>query len=143
MSSQRERSILRDVSFLTLVLAAGWIASLWPARVLGGGSGVLWMSVAAAACLGPGWVVVFLANAASLSSDLAVMLVQTMVRLMFVSAVAVVIKKTHPELGFVGFFGWLVGFYLLALVTEVWLLFRQRGRKQPAVSVPESHVNDD
>jgi hypothetical protein len=100
------------------------------------------MSIAAGACLGPGWFVVFLSGLAVLSNDLIVMLIQTMVRLMSVSVVAVVVKKTHPELGFVGFFGWLVGFYLLALVTEVWLLFRQRGRVQSSVSVSEAEVKN-
>jgi len=99
------------------------------------------MSIAAAACLGPGWIVVFLPGVAIFSSDLAVMLVQTMVRLMSVSVVAVVVKKMHPELGFVDFFGWLVGFYFLALLTEVWLLFRQRSPSQSVASVSDTEAN--
>jgi len=92
------------------------------------------MSVAAVCCLVPGWVVVFLANMTVFSNELSVMLAQTMVRLMSVSVVAVVVKKTRPDLGFSGFYGWLVGFYLLALLTEVWLMFRSRSSSRSAVS---------
>ena len=99
------------------------------------------MSIAAAACLGPGWIVVFLPGITAFSSDLTVMLVQTMVRLTFVSVVAIAVKKIHPEFGFVDFFGWLIGFYLLALLTEVWLLFKQRGCSQPVASVSDAETS--
>ncbi|MCH2200734.1 MAG: hypothetical protein MK102_02085, partial [Fuerstiella sp.] len=95
------------------------------------------MSIAAGTCLGPGWLVVLLSGLTVLWNDLSVMLVHTMVRLMSVAIVAIVVRKTHPELGFVDFFGWLIGFYLLALVTEVWLLYRQRDPRQSAVSVSD------
>jgi hypothetical protein len=140
-TSQQNFSPFRQALFLTVVITVGWIVCFWPARNFGGGSGVLWMSIAAAACLGPGWIVVFLPGVAIFSSDLAVMLVQTMVRLMSVSVVAVVVKKMHPELGFVDFFGWLVGFYFLALLTEVWLLFRQRSPSQSVASVSDTEAN--
>ncbi len=68
------------------------------------------------------------------------MLAQTMVRLMSVSVVAIVVKKTRPELGFAGFYGWLVGFYLLALLTEVWLMFRHRSDSQSAVSTSDTEA---
>lgn len=106
--------------------------------MLGGESGVWWMSIAAGACLGPGWFVVFVSGLTVLWSDLSVVLVHTMVRLMSVAVVAVVVRKTHPELGFLDFFGWLTGFYLLALVTEVWMFYRQRGPRCLAVSVSDT-----
>ncbi|MEO2032614.1 MAG: hypothetical protein ABGZ35_11065 [Planctomycetaceae bacterium] len=62
---------------------------------------------------------------------------------MSVSVVALIVKKTRPELGFVDFFGWLVGFYLLALVTEVCLLFRERGRVKSSLPVAEGEDSND
>ena len=46
------------------------------------------------------------------------MMVQTLLRLGFVSAVALTVVKSRPYIGVADFFGWLIGFYLLALATE-------------------------
>lgn len=83
------------------------------------------MTIAAICCLIPGWIVVFLSMVAIVRDELSAMLIQTMVRLFTVASVALAVRKLRPELGFVDFFGWLVGFYLLALVVEVKLLKRQ------------------
>ncbi|MDG1894840.1 MAG: hypothetical protein P8J37_08025 [Fuerstiella sp.] len=131
MTGQQKGSALPSAILLTVVIAAVWAACFWPARALRS-DGVLWMSIAAICCLIPGWIVVFLSGLAIFSNELTVMLVQTMVRLMSVSVVAIVVKKTRPELGFAGFYGWLVGFYLLALLTEVWLMSRHRSSSQPS-----------
>ena len=85
-----------------------------------------WMTLAAVCCLVPGWIVVFLSGLAIFPNDLAAMLVQTMLRVGVVSVVAVSVKKLRPDVGVAEFFGWLIGFYLLALATEVLLL-----RKKP------------
>lgn len=127
MTGSLKESVAGSAVKLTVVIAVGWVLCFWPARLLGDDV-VFWMSIAAICCLVPGWFVVFLSSLAIFSNDLAVMLVQTMVRLMSVSVAAVVVKRLRPDLGFAGFFGWLVGFYLLALLTEVWLLFRGRVR---------------
>ena len=87
-------------------------------------SGVFWMSIAAVTCLVPGWIVLALSFLSVFADDLSAMVVQSMVRLGSIAMVAVVVRKQRPELGFADFFGWLVGFYLLALLTEV-LLLRQ------------------
>lgn len=115
---------LNAALWLTFFVALGWAVCFWPARALRGSLGVWWMSVAAIAVLVPGWIVVSLSGVAILRNDLVAMLVQTMIRLLVVAATAVVIRKIRPELGIVDFFGWLVGFYLLALVVEVVLLRR-------------------
>ncbi len=115
---------LKSAVWLTLSVAAAWGLCFWPARQLRGSLGVWWMSVAAIAVLVPGWVVVFLTSAAILRNDLAAMLVQTMIRLFTVAVTAVVVRKLQPELGIIDFFGWLIGFYLLALAVEVALLRR-------------------
>ena len=83
------------------------------------------MTIAAICCLIPGWIVVFLSMVAIVRDELSAMLIQTMVRLFTVAGVALAVRKLRPELGFVDFFGWLVGFYLLALAVEVKLLKRQ------------------
>ncbi len=139
MTGQQKGSALPSAILLTVVIAAAWGVCFWPARALRS-DGVLWMSIAAICCLIPGWIVVFLSGLAIFSNELAVMLVQTMVRLMSVSVVAIVVKKTRPELGFAGFFGWLVGFYLLALVVEVWLMFRYRSNSQSTVSTSDAEA---
>lgn len=108
--------------WLTLVVAIGWVVSFWPARSLRGETGVWWMTIAAICCLIPGWIVVFLSMVAIVRSEFGAMALQMIVRLFTVASVALVVRKFRPELGFVDFFGWLVGFYLLALVSEVIVL---------------------
>lgn len=125
MKSNSRGAVFSLAVWLTFFIAIGWAVSFWPARWLRGSSGVWWMSVAAIAVLIPGWIVVFLSSAAILRNDLVAMLVQTMIRLFTVAAVAVGVRKFWPELGIVDFFGWLIGFYLLALVVEVVLIRRK------------------
>ena len=55
-------------------------------------------------------------------NEFTAMAIQMLVRMLAVASVALVVRKFRPELGFVDFFGWLVGFYLLALVAEVVVL---------------------
>ena len=87
------------------------------------------MTIAAICCLIPGWIVVFLSRVVIVRDQLAAMLIQTMVRLFTVAGVAILVRKLRPELGFVDFFGWLVAFYLLALVVEVKLIKRNHGTR--------------
>jgi hypothetical protein len=91
---------------LTVVMAVGWVLCFFPARQFSGEAGIWWMSLAAGCCLVPGWIVVFLSGLAIFPNELSAMLVQTM----------------RPDVGAREFFGWLIGFYLLALATEVVLL---------------------
>ena len=116
---------LKSAAWLTVVMVIGWVLCFWPARLLDGESGVWWMTLAAVCCLVPGWIVVFLSGLAIFPNDLAAMLVQTMLRVGVVSTVAVSVKKLRPDVGVSEFFGWLIGFYLLALATEV-VLFRRK-----------------
>ena len=84
------------------------------------------MTIAAICCLIPGWIVVLLSLLAIIRDELSAMLIQTMVRLFAVAGVALAVRKLRPELGFPDFFGWLIGFYLLALVAEVNIVKRQQ-----------------
>ena len=131
MTGRSLGSVFRSAVLLTVVIAAGWAVCFWPARVLRGSSAVWWMSVAAVACLVPGWFVLLLSRLSVFPNDLAAMLAQTLLRLGSVAAVALAVRMARPHLGIMDFFGWLIGFYLMALVTEVWMLRR-------AVSKPRS-----
>ncbi|MCA9048350.1 MAG: hypothetical protein KDA89_06455 [Planctomycetaceae bacterium] len=113
---------LRAVGLLTAVMVIAWVLCFWPARYFSGPFGVWWMTLAAVCCLVPGWFVVMLSGLPVFANDLALMVVTTMVRLFSVAGAAVVVKQLKPDLRFQDFFGWLVGFYLLALAVEVWCL---------------------
>ena len=125
MTESSMKKGLVSAFWLTIVLAVGWCVCFFPARWLRGESGIWWMTIAAICCLIPGWIVVFLSMVAIVRDELSAMLIQTMVRLFTVASVALAVRKLRPELGFVDFFGWLVGFYLLALFVEVKLLKRR------------------
>lgn len=127
--SQKQQDVFRSGVYLTFAIAAGWVICFWPARILNGSAGVWWMSIAAICCLIPGWVVVFISSLAIFPSDLAAMLVQMTVRLVVVGGAAIFVKRQHPEFGPGDFTGWLVGFYMLALFVEVYLL-RDRSSKR-------------
>ncbi len=121
MNSRPLFNSFRASVWLTFVMAIGWVVCFWPARFLRPETGVLWMTLAAFCCLVPGWIVVFLSRLAIFRNELAVMLIQTLLRLGFVSAVALFVAMSRPGIGIADFFGWLIGFYLLALATETFL----------------------
>ena len=112
---------------LTFFVAVGWVLCFWPARMLRGHSGILWMTLAAICCLVPGWIVVFLSRLAIFRNDLMAMLVQTFLRLGLVGAAALGVVVWRPEIGVADFYGWLIGFYLLALAAET-ILSRPKKR---------------
>lgn len=132
MISHNKGGVLQSVILLTVAIAVGWVLAFWPARIMSSDSGIMWMSVAAVTCLIPGWIVLALSFLSVFANDLSAMVVQSMVRLGSVALVAVLVRKQRPELGFADFFGWLVGFYLLALLTEVLLLRRSAESKMDA-----------
>lgn len=132
-------SVLR----LTVVLAAGWVLCFWPAKSLNPETGVKWMSIAALCCLVPGWIVVLLERLAIFPNALVVMLVQTSVRMATVGGAVVVVKRTHPEIGLADFYGWLIGFYLLALLVEVQLLRRDERQATGVTYQQASSVKPD
>ena len=130
MTGSSFKTGLVSAFWLTVVVAVGWAVCFLPARILRGDSGVWWMTIAAICCLIPGWIVVFLSMVAIVRNEFTAMAMQMLVRLFTVATVALVVRKFRPELGFVDFFGWLVGFYLLALVTEVMVLKKNSVRKK-------------
>ena len=118
MNSTPQTGPLKLVVRLTFVMAVGWAMCFWPARLLHGQTGVSWMTLAASCCLVPGWVCVFLCRLAIFRNDLLAMVLQTLLRLGFVGSVALFVVLQRPEIGVSKFYGWLIGFYLLALMTE-------------------------
>lgn len=128
MSTSTETSGLRAALILTIVILAGWAACFWPARWLGGTAGVGWMTLAAASCLVPGWFVVILSRLAIFRNDLTALVCQTFLRIGCVAIVAIVVRQLRPDLGLKGFFGWLIGFYLLALMVEARVARRPKTR---------------
>ncbi len=83
------------------------------------------MTIAVICCLIPGWIVVLLSTVAIVRDQLSAMLIHMMVRLFLVAGVALAIRKLRPELGMADFYGWLIVFYILALIVEVRLVKRQ------------------
>ncbi len=138
MTSRQVDGVFRQAILLTVIMLLGWVAAFWPARVWAGGDGIRWMSFAAGTCLISGWMAVGVPRLSLFPNDLAVMLAQTMTRLALVSIVAVVIKKMFPQVGFRQFYGWLIGFYLLALAAEVGLLLKTPGGR-PIESSRQQH----
>jgi hypothetical protein len=118
VAGQTSAAVLR----LTIVIAVGWVIAFWPARLARPEHGVLWMSIAALCCLVPGWIVVLLEKLTIFRSDLNLILGQMAVRFMAVMVACVAVKWRQPQFGFVDFYGWLIGFYLLAMIVEVVLL---------------------
>lgn len=135
MTEKQQRGVLKPAIYLTFAIAVGWVVCFWPARAMNGEQGVWWMSIAAICCLVPGWIVVFLSTLDIFPNDLGAMLVQMSVRMAVVGGAVVVVKKRHPDFGPADFAGWLVGFYLLALFVEVWLLRRQVSSTQSATTL--------
>lgn len=120
-SSQRR---FRVIWAFTGIMLASWAVCFWPARLLRGQAGVWWMSLAAICCLVPGWIIVFLSRLAIFPNDLAELLTQTLLRLGLIGAAALLVRQLYPAVGVVDFYGWLTGFYILALVAETILARR-------------------
>lgn len=130
MTESSFKTGLASAFWLTVAVGVGWAVCFFPARMLRGEPGVWWMTIAAICCLIPGWIVVFLSMVAIVRNEFTAMAIQMLVRLFTVASVALSVRRFRPELGFVDFFGWLVGFYLLALVTEVVVLRKNSLRKK-------------
>lgn len=101
------------------------------------------MSIAAICCLVPGWIVVLLERLAIFRGDVKLMLGQIFVRFMSVMITAVVVKFFRPEIGFADFYGWLVLFYLLAMVFEVILLREKFAEQFPSPSSGDETAAND
>ncbi len=120
-----------------MIMAIGWVVCFWPARILRPDHGVKWMSIAAICCLGPGWIVVLLERLAIFRGDIKLTLGQMCVRMLAVLIAAIVVRWREPQFGLADFYGWLIVFYLLAMVYEV-ILLREKFASQPSLPKAES-----
>ncbi len=115
-----------------MTLVAGslglWLALAYPTRLLWGDLALLQSAAAALICLVPA-VLTFLWSQRSLSGppeqQMAAILGGTTVRLLAVLGVAVTLFLMVPAFAGVGFFVWIVVFYLVTLALEVVLLLRR------------------
>lgn len=114
-SEQRPRSFL----LLPFSVMAGWAVCFWPAKLLRPEEGVFWMSVAAGCCLLCGMIVILVPLVVRAQNDLAIFLIQMMIRFGSLVGVALYVRSYWPRLGVLDFFGWLILFYLLTLLLEV------------------------
>lgn len=112
---QRPRLFL----LLPLSVLAGWAVCFWPAKLLRPEEGVFWMSVAAGCCLLCGMIVILVPLVVRAQNDLAIFLIQMMIRFGSLAGVALYVRSHWPRLGVLDFFGWLILFYLLTLLLEV------------------------
>ncbi|APZ91898.1 hypothetical protein [Fuerstiella marisgermanici] len=132
-----ETRVSSSVAILTVVIAVGWLLAFWPARLLRPDDGVLWMTIAALSCLVPGWLIVLLEKLSTFQNDMKLILGQMSIRFASVAVAAVLVKVFRPDLGLVGFYGWLIGFYMLSMIVEVFLL-----RKKIVVESPSQPADD-
>lgn len=123
------KTTVQAVTHLTIVFLIAWVLCFWPARLVRPEHGVWWMSVAAICCLVPGWIVVLLERLAIFRGDIKLILGQMCVRFFAVLITGVVVKWREPQFGLLDFYGWLIVFYILAMVMEV-ILLREKFSKQ-------------
>lgn len=121
-NSKPVTGLVRTAGLLTAVIGVGWVLSFWPARTLRGEAGVLWMSIAAICCLVPGWFVVVLGGLAIFRNEMMLILVQMAVRAGAAATAAIVVRLLKRDFGFVDFSMWLILFYVLSLVAEVYFV---------------------
>lgn len=141
--TSQNRSLLQSVLRLTIVMVVGWVLCFWPARMLRPEHGVKWMSIAAICCLCPGWIVVLLERLAIFRGDIKLMLGQMLVRVVAIMSAALLVRLNNPAFGLADFYGWLIIFYLLAMVYEIILLREKFAQQvQPPSSEPVSEVAD-
>ena len=140
MTSQNG-SLLQSVFRLTFVMSVGWVLCFWPARLLSPEYGVKWMSIAAICCLVPGWIVVLLERLAIFRGD-KLIFGQMVVRFLALLIATVAVKLLRPELGLVEFYGWLVLFYLLAMIYEVVLLSRKMAEQSKSPPAGSANSGD-
>lgn len=110
---------------LTLLILVGWVVCFWPARATGGQERVIWMTVAAVVSLVSGWLVALSTVLTKSVGPDKLAFVHMTIRVVIVVGAVLVVKGLKPNFGFVDFYGWLFGFYLLGMVIEVATLRRQ------------------
>ena len=121
---------LTQAGWLSAVVLGVWLAALGPALLWAGPAALEGLIWAAALCLVPGWLVIFVVSKAEARRrDVLGMLLGTGLRLVAVSIGAIAVALWRPNLRVKEFFLWLAVFYVVALAVETRLLYA--GQRSP------------
>jgi hypothetical protein len=110
--------------WLALATAGLWLLLLAPAWFVAGRDGLVGVTVAAALCVVPGWIVFWLAAAyGSAGSQVPLVILGGMVlRMIFVFLGMLIVQSADQRLGFREFVIWLLAFYTALLGVETFLV---------------------
>ncbi len=129
MTSPEDRGgAFRKSLALTAVMVIAWALLAAPAWWIAGRAGLEGLSLAAALCLIPGWLVFAIQSKYRTAAPLAAVLASTAGRMAAVLFGALAVKAVRPDLGMKSFGIWLGAFYVLALATETKLLLTPQAR---------------
>lgn len=123
---QEMRSYWGDASRLTGFMLAFWVLAGAISCGLHGFSGVELTGFSLVICLIPGWLALIVpAVYRAPAAALAAVVVGMVLRLAFCGVGIAVVSWLRPDLGPKPFVWWLVGFYLVSLGAETYLLVRR------------------
>lgn len=130
-ASPDTRTWLAQSGALTCAVAGMWVLLVAPASWLAGAAGVEGLTWAAAICLVPGWIAMYLAsrNPRAGPQAVAAILGATGLRMAFVLFAVLLMRFVRPELGLREFIVWLLVFYLATLTAETLLVLRKRSAR--------------
>lgn len=118
-------TVSRNCGWLTATTLMVWLLCTAPAYMLAGTRGLQGMSIAAALCVVPGWLVFwFVARYGDSQTRAVALLAGTGFRLIFV-AIGAVLMQTWLRWGMREFHLWLGVFYFATLAVETFLVVRQ------------------
>jgi hypothetical protein len=122
MKAAVQRSLI-----LTGITVGFWLLLAGPAMWLAGSAGLEGLTIAAAICLVPGWLVFLFASGYGSPNFQAVAVLGGMLlRMAFVLVGTVAVYVARPDLRFREFFVWLLVFYLATLAVETALILKGR-----------------
>jgi|ERR1700693_2493801 hypothetical protein len=110
--------------WLALATAGLWLLLLGPAWLIAGREALIGVSVAAALCVVPGWIVFWFAAAyGNAGSQVPLVILGGMVlRMIFVFLGMLIVQSADQRLGFREFVIWLLAFYTALLGVETFLV---------------------
>lgn len=123
---------IRLCLLLGAAVLAGWLILAGPAWLFDGLRGLEGLTIAAALCLIPGWLVFALHSQYGTAAPVTVLLIGTMGRMAVVLVGAIVVKAWRPDLNLTLFALFLGAFYVLTLAIETKLLSKPPRRGTPS-----------
>ncbi len=115
---------LSRCAWLGLATVGLWLLLLGPAWFVAGRDGLIGVSIAAALCVVPGWIVFWIAAAYGPAGGQVplVILGGMALRMIFVFLGMVIVRSADQRLGFREFLVWLAAFYVALLAVETFLV---------------------